>query len=32
MGYESDKIALNRIKICKKELQRLEDHKAFMKK
>jgi hypothetical protein len=30
MGYESDNIALDRIRICKKELQRLEDRKDSM--
>ncbi len=31
MGYESDNVALESIRICKKELQRLEDHKDSMR-
>lgn len=30
MSYESDNIALDRIRICKKELKHLEDHKDSM--
>ena len=30
MSCESDNIALDRIRICKKELQSLEDHKDSM--
>ena len=30
MSYESDNVALERIRICKKELRRLENHKDSM--
>ena len=30
MYYESDNVALDRIRTCKKELQRLEDRKDSM--
>ena len=31
MAYESDNVALDRIRICKNELKYLEDHKDSMK-